>query len=273
MYLVCFLIVIGVTIATIYLMLPSNNRRIESFKSEWFTSVKGNEEEDVTITSNSHNSVQINDIVSQQMDNKSTSVFDNYNHYENTQNPDNVGTNTVQPQSGVKPTFGINDVMYYGPYGSVAITSIKNNTNVLTVLYGGKKTIFISNNASSTPSGKTATKSIYYSKDGGTAYITATQTGNYAVNVRFPNGNVTIFKTKSSILGNTHSPTIFQNKPVSDILNEKDDLYILKSRIIPPICPKCPQPIISVCETNNSAKQHKKNLPYPVVTNYSTFGT
>ena len=37
-----------------------------------------------------------------------------------------------------------------------------------------------------------------------------------------------------------------------------DDMYILKSSIVPPICPKCPQPIVQ-CDCNNNTDENNNN--------------
>ena len=66
----------------------------------------------------------------------------------------------------------------------------------------------------------------------------------------------------------------------------QDDLYILKSSVVPPVCPKCPQPIIQCGDSSNDSKhkhdsKHKKNdsehkgcksKPYSYSTNYSGAG-
>lgn len=50
-----------------------------------------------------------------------------------------------------------------------------------------------------------------------------------------------------TIGGDGHSQTINENTqgiPKSKIPKGQEDLYILKSQIVPPVCPKCPEPII-----------------------------
>lgn len=78
--------------------------------------------------------------------------------------------------------------------------------------------------------------------------------------------------------------------PASDIMPGKEDLYILKSEIVPPVCPKCPDatvcprkepcPPCPACERCPDPSYECKlvpnyevgNFPKPVLNDFSTFG-
>jgi len=49
----------------------------------------------------------------------------------------------------------------------------------------------------------------------------------------------------------------FNNDSVSEIPSEKNDKYILKSQVIPPVCPVCPQPI--TCSVNNKTEEEESS--------------
>lgn len=81
----------------------------------------------------------------------------------------------------------------------------------------------------------------------------------------------------SSILSNT---TMSQGIPSSQIPTGNEDLYILKSQIVPPVCPKCPV-VINKCQDNEKkcppcppcARCPEPNFECKKVPNYRTSNT
>lgn len=95
-----------------------------------------------------------------------------------------------------------------------------------------------------------------------------------------------------TISGNIDSNT--ESIPKSQIPEGDEDLYILKSKIVPPVCPKCPD-IINTCKPDSSKcppcppcgrcpepsfeckkvptfNPDNSNLPRPVLNDFSQFG-
>lgn len=58
--------------------------------------------------------------------------------------------------------------------------------------------------------------------------------------------------------------------PSSQIVPGKEDLYILKTQVVPPVCPACPQPSLDCKKKSNN--KDTQYLPYPVLNNYTSFG-
>ena len=90
----------------------------------------------------------------------------------------------------------------------------------------------------------------------------------------------------------THENTVL-GIPKSQIPNGQEDLYILKSQVVPPVCPACPPPIISCdkkrdcppcapcgrcpepsfeCKKVPTYKPENQYLPVPVLADFSSFG-
>ena len=82
--------------------------------------------------------------------------------------------------------------------------------------------------------------------------------------------------------------------PGSEIVPGDEDLYILKSEVVPPVCPacptnascprqkpcppcppcaRCPEPAFECKKVPNYATNNSQYLPRPVLTDFSQFGT
>jgi hypothetical protein len=64
--------------------------------------------------------------------------------------------------------------------------------------------------------------------------------GNTAYYAQGPYGNTVAGVTNNSGYGTTYSSTMPGGIPSSQIPSGQEDLYILKSEIVPPVCPACP---------------------------------
>jgi hypothetical protein len=141
----------------------------------------------------------------------------------------------------------------------------------------------------------TITQTTYYGPDGTTATVTSGSNGQYIVKVTNANGNITVYypsQTKTSDPGQTngtgqtncpgqtptpenwkswanwfnnssdqnnndnkYSSSLPKGVPRALIPPGQEDLYILKSEVVPPVCPMCP--------TANCPKSNAKCRPCP----------
>ena len=234
----------------------------------------------------------------------------------------NQSTDTASTFSTTN-TINSGTVTYTGPYGTTAtvttlggITEIavtfrnnnssifyidKNNTggNIYIDAYGDKATLNQSSGTIvvTTRHGETLT---YTRVSGTTGYNTSqpvyssTPSTVSSTSVTNPyTGN-----TAGSITGpNDNSVYYVNNKPLTTnyVPPGDEDLYILKSQVVPPVCPVCPPQIVKKCdkekecgpcpiqrcptapfkcvkEPDYSNPTIKQYLPIPVLNSFSTFG-
>jgi hypothetical protein len=182
--------------------------------------------------------------------NASTS-YDNYNHYNQTSYP----------------------TKYYGPNGTTATVINTSGTYTLAITEtNGTTTIYnVENPSSKSPDDmSTVSKTTFYGQNGGTAKVATDNNGNYIVMVTQPDGTATVYtvtNTQNTIVPPPQQPTSqssnynpsqnysnyeedsgdeyeeYDNEPPSScsgIPKGQEDLYILKSQIVPPVCPACP---------------------------------
>jgi hypothetical protein len=182
---------------------------------------------------------------------KTTGDFDNYNHYNKTSYPD----------------------QFYGTNGGTArvIDTGSNNMLIITHQNGATEMYYLT--------GEKQNSNAYYGPNGSTASLQLDNGNVVGVKVSRPNSSdVFYFKDKSKITqnidetlnklnanaGSSKGTTLkeafslpLQDEaskwkaalpkgiPKSQILPGDEDLYILKSEVIPPVCPKCPEPIVN----------------------------
>ena len=218
--------------------------------------------------------------------------YDNYNHYDGTSYP----------------------TIFYGPNGGTArvIKTANNNTLVITNKNGTTEIYYI-NNQQSNPN-----ITSYYGPNGGSAKIVSGNDGKQAVEITGPNGNKIVYTvdnnhnnyqdetinqysadniTTGSDYNTAYSNSLPQGIRKSLIPPGQEDLYILKSQVVPPVCPKCPDPIVQCPENNDVTKCppcpacercaepsftckkvpnysafNQDYMPVPVLNDFSTFG-
>lgn len=188
---------------------------------------------------------------------KPTSDFDNYNHFNKTSYPD----------------------QFYGTNGGTAriIDTGSNNMLVITSQNGSTDIYYLT--------GEKQLSNAYYGPNGSTAKVVTDGGVVTGVKVVKPDGGLVYYykdqaKTTKSIddtlnqasnAGLTESApgsckgsgikeafclpleddrskwmaTLPKGVPKSQILPGEENLYILKSEVIPPVCPKCPEPIVN----------------------------
>lgn len=247
--------------------------------------------------------------------------YDNYNHYNGTSYPSifygpnggtakvnqtpNNNTIVVTNKNGTTEIYYIdkngtdpNMSTYYGPNGGSAKIITDGNgkqaieittPNGSKIVYGGDD-VYTYNSQDDTinqydvnanATGSDINASTYYGPYGGQA---TTVTG--------PAGN-TYSSYDSSAYYNSLPPGI----PRSQIPSGDEDLYILKSQVVPPVCPKCPDLIVQSSDTfdvnkcppcepcgrcpepafdckkvPNYKAFNQNYMPVPVLSDFSTFG-
>jgi hypothetical protein len=238
----------------------------------------------------------------------SQSNYDNYNHYNKTSSP----------------------TIFYGPNGGTAkvIKTLNNNTIVITNKNGTTEIYYIDSNSND------SNISNYYGPNGGSAKL-INNNGKQLVEITGPNGSKIVYTSDNNNnhdydnhqynqynnndhynnhnqydntngsnynqFENNNSSLYYNSLPKgisrSQIPSGQEDLYILKSQVVPPVCPKCPNPIVK-CPTDtdvtkcppcppcarcpepnftcakipNYSAFNQDTMPVPVLSDFSTFG-
>jgi hypothetical protein len=204
---------------------------------------------------------------------------------------------------------------FYGPNGGSATVVTDNGGNYAIKIMqpDGSSVIYTPNNTYYPPSNTTTSASA--------GYITGPN-GNSAGYITGPNGNTVVgtstnanpsvnpyyqdaglynsYKnqyyndsTTSSNSNNQYDSTMPQGVPKSMIPPGQEDLYILKSEIVPPVCPacptssacprtekcppcpacaRCPEPSFECKKVPNYNAINNSYLPVPVLSDFSSFG-
>ncbi len=255
------------------------------------------------------------------------SSYDNYNHYNGSSYP----TTFYGPDGGtarVIQTPNNNSIVITNKNGTTEIYYIDNNTdntNADVDTYygqnGGSAKIITDSNGKQAVeiTGPNGSKIVYngdnaytynsqddtinqYSADNVTngsdynsAFSATTYTGPYggqASTVTGPAGN-----TYSTYDSSAYTNSLPSGIPRSQIPAGEEDLYILKSQVVPPVCPKCPDPVVQSSEefdvtkcpackpcgrcpepafsckkVPNYSAFNQDYMPVPVVSDFSSFG-
>lgn len=209
--------------------------------------------------------------------NVQSTSYDNYNHYSGTSYPTifygpNGGTarviktptnNTIviTNKNGTTEIYYIdnnssnaNVSTYYGPNGgSAKIITDNSGKQVVEITTPNGSKIFYTGTNAYTYNNQDNTINQYSAdtnttgSDYNTAYSASTYSGPYggqATTVTGPAGN-----TYATYDSSAYYNSLPQGIPKSQIVPGEEDLYILKSEVVPPVCPKCPEPIVQ-CPDN-----------------------
>lgn len=188
---------------------------------------------------------------------RSTSDFDNYNHFNKTSYPDQFyGTNggtariidtgsnnmlVITSQNGSTDIYYLtgekqSSNAYYGPNGNSA--KVVTDGGVVTGIKVSK------------PDGGL----VYYYKDQGKTTKSIDETLNQSCNAGLTDsatgsckgsGVKEAFCLPLSDERSRWMASLPKGVPKSQILPGEENLYILKSEVVPPVCPKCPEPIVN----------------------------
>ena len=231
---------------------------------------------------------------------------------------------TNDGQQAIKITDSNNNSVTYTSSGSTAVHSSETNTtyfgstgsNIPSSSYNTAYTGNASAGAVTGPQGNTAgyatgpqgntvygtnanNNNSYY---GGSAGAVTGPQGNTAGYATGPQGN-TVYGTNANSnnmtpsYGTDYYSTLPPGIPKSQIIPGQEDLYILKSQIVPPVCPacpvaasssssykdeekcpacpapqRCPEPAFECKKVPNYSSVNSSYLPVPVLNDFSTFG-
>jgi hypothetical protein len=240
---------------------------------------------------------------------KSTSEYNpNYQIYNNTPNTYYGSTGDVYSASSFANNAYTSPVTFYGPNGSTA-TINSNGPNTLTVKLNGNTIEF-----QGTPDA-TGFVSKYQGPDLSSAVIVTGENGVKALNVTYNGKTMTyvssvqqpqnnnfmgMFTPQQNPSQNSTMTMMGQNPyssdqgiPKSQIPPGQESLYILKSEIVPPVCPmcpsaascprqekcppcpacaRCPEPSFECKKVPNYSNVNNMSLPVPVLNDFSSFG-
>jgi len=205
-------------------------------------------------------------------------TYYNPNEISNTQYYGSTGSQIQQYNGAYGGSAGAitgpyGNTAYYaqGPYGNTVAGTTNNNYNPY---YNG------------------ASATQYYGPHGGSAGAVTGPNGNTAYYAQGPNGNTVAGTTSNN--NQNYYDTLPPGIPASQIPNGQEDLYILKSQVVPPVCPacpvqaascpreepcppcepcgRCPEPAFECKKVPNYNAIDNNYLPAPVLADFSTFG-
>ena len=205
----------------------------------------------------------------------SSNTYDDYNHYTGASSTVYKGPNgtatiidngsqgkqiivVINGQTQTYTISGADATTYTGPNGgtatvvkdgngNAAVKITANGTSTLyTVNYNGNPSVDSTMNQYNSNTNTSSTGSDYNN-----AYVYTGPNGNTAAAVTGPNGNTYVGTNyDSSAYYNSLPPGISANQ----IPSGQEDLYILKSQVVPPVCPKCPDPIVRSSDDSDTSK-------------------
>jgi len=261
----------------------------------------------------------------------SSTNYDNYNHYNGNsyptifygpdggtarivQTPSN-NTIVITNKNGKTDIYYINSTStntasvqtYYGPNGGSAkiITLQSGNQAIELTLPNGSKILYYSNNADAQSTSQDPTINQYTpntnttGSDYNNAFANINPYGESYNNPYINTNTITgpAGNTYSTYNSSAYSNSLPQGIPKSMIPSGQEDLYILKSQVVPPVCPACPEPIVQ-CPDNNDVTKcppcppcarcpepafdckkvpnynsfNQDYMPVPVLNSFSSFG-
>jgi len=175
---------------------------------------------------------------------------------------------------------------YYGPYGGSAGSVTGPYGNTAYYAQGPYGNTVAGTTTSNNPN---YSSNQYYGPNGGSAGSVTGPYGNTAYYAQGPYGNTVAGTTTS----NNYYDSLPSGIPASQIPPGQEDLYILKSEVVPPVCPACPQssacprqepcpPCPACARCPEPAFECKKvpnydvidsdYLPTPILNDFSSFG-
>ncbi len=264
-----------------------------------------------------------NDINNIGPDDRNYDNYDNYNHYNGSSTP----TIFYGPNGGtakINQTPNNNTIVITNKNGSTEVYNIDNNSDPQAGAYygpnGGSAKIITNGNGKkaieiTAPNGST----LVYTDDSNNAYAVQDETINQYASDRVTNGAdynnafsaTTVTgprggqaSTITGPAGNTYSTydssaystSLPPGIPRSLIPPGEEDLYILKSQVVPPVCPpstivyessgefdvskcppckpcgRCPEPAFSCKKVPNYSAFNQDYMPIPVLSDFSSFG-
>ena len=171
-----------------------------------------------------------------------------------------------------------NDEYNNNQYSSTTYTGSQGNSATVYTGPQGNSAVQPNNNVNYN-SGSATT---YSGSQGGSATVYTGSQGNQAVKATGPNGQTVVATPQNTVNG----------IPRNQIPQGDEDLYILKSEVVPPVCPACPQssacprekpcpacppcarcpePAFECKKVPNYSSQDNRYLPKPLLNDFSAF--
>jgi hypothetical protein len=212
----------------------------------------------------------------------SSDTSDSYDHYSGSYSTTYTGDNgtatvtkiddkgrliTVNDSGSIKlyyiPNSGTKGTTKNGPNDGTAtiVTNGDNSAYILITMPDGTKYTYYANynknqNQNNTSSSSTSTQNDVNNlnspgSDYANAYVYTGPGGNSAGAVTTPAGNTYVGTNYDS---NAYYNSLPQGINANQIPPGQEDLYILKSQVVPPVCPRCPDPIVQSSESTDLSK-------------------
>jgi len=220
----------------------------------------------------------------------------------------NLSTSTSEGYTNYTGPYG-SATTYYGPTGySATIITTQDGKKAVQVQTPNGNYMFTQSGSYYNPDSTTSTQ--YYGSTGypiqsssyslsyqgpygGSAGSVTGPQGNTAYYAQGPNGNTAVATPDSNGYGDTYYSTLPSGVSKNQIPPGKEDLYILKSEVIPPVCPacptsaacprqepcppcpacaRCPEPAFECKKVPNYNAISDQYLPQPIVNSFSQFG-
>ena len=249
-------------------------------------------------------------------DYSSNNNYDNYNHYNgNFENVIFYGPNggtaqvvktpdentiVITYKNGITEIYYIDDAYtssetYTGPNGNTAkITTNSSGKKVVEItLTDGSKTYYYSgDSAMNNPTSGEINNYNAYNVNS-SSYVGPN--GNSATAYTGPNGNTAVATNTNTSANSQYYNSLPEGINKWEIPQGEEDKYILKSQVVPPVCPKCPdvqcstefdeskcrpcpacercpEPSFTCEKVPNYNAFNPKTMPLPVLTDFSSFG-
>jgi hypothetical protein len=206
-------------------------------------------------------------------------------------NPNNTSSTQYYGSTGYPVQSSSYTLAYEGVNGASAgaVTGPAGNTAYYAQGPAGNTVAGVDTN----PYYNSASATQYYGPYGGSAGAVTGPAGNTAYYAKGPAGTTVAGTTSNNGYGNQYSTSLPAGIPASLIPPGQEDLYILKSEIVPPVCPacptssacprqepcppcpacaRCPEPAFDCKKVPNYNAINNEYLPTPVLNDFSKFG-
>lgn len=242
-----------------------------------------------------------------------TNNYDNYNHYDQTSYPTvfygpngltarvltnpSTGEKTVvvTPSGGASQTYTFSVDRYVGPRGGSATLVRQNGSQVLRLTSPQGQTVVLTGTPQHQSVDATLTQQSAESAPGQAQSLEESMQTQSAYPGQLP---PTPSQTQAQLQAQ-YQASLPPGIPRSQIPPGQEDLYILKSEVVPPVCPRCPDPVVyanssdksdttkcppcppcarcpepsfTCAKVPNYSAFNPNTMPVPVLSSFSSFG-
>jgi len=224
-----------------------------------------------------------------------------------------TNTSNTNNTNGTSNTSSTTMNTYYGPNGASATIVTDNSGKQMVEIStsSGNKIVYTQDNMYQSPTNDmnsdndiSNTNTSYPSTTSSTYPSSSSSTYPSTTSSTYPSSSSSTYpsSTSSTYQGTNYDSSAYYNSlpqgvPRSQIPQGQEDLYILKTEVVPPVCPVCPPPIVQCPDKFDASKcppcppcarcpepsfECKKvpnysafnpdTMPVPVLTNFSSFG-